>query len=46
MYGHLLTKNDINSRDEKRNTALYYAVENDNIINVEKLLSLGADPNL
>lgn len=45
-YGKLLTKADINARDEHKNSALFYAIRNKNMSLVKELLTLGADVNL
>ncbi len=45
-YGPVLSKADLNARDNQKNTALYYACCNNNYDMVHSLLRLGADPYL
>jgi len=46
LYGELISKADLNARDETKNTALYYASKNGNYKMVEKLVNLGAKVDL
>ena len=45
-YGPVMSKADLNARDNQKNTALYYACANNNYEMVASLLRLGADPHL
>eukprot|EP00347_Sterkiella_histriomuscorum_P005047 403358104 len=45
-YGQLLNKADINARDNNKNSALFYAVQNQNLSLIKQLISMGADVNL
>lgn len=46
LYGGFLNKFDLNARDNNKNSALYYAVQNENVEMVNQLIKMGGDPNL